>query len=51
MSDHRVKFVLGGEVGEANPVDTGIPRESPAAPILFVMYPSGIFDEVERAVP
>jgi hypothetical protein len=32
-------------------MDTVIPQGSPAAPILFVAYLSGIFDEVERAVP
>jgi len=32
-------------------VDTGIPQGSPVAPILFVTYLSGIFDEVEAAVP
>jgi len=30
MSDCQVKLVLDGEVGEANPADTGIPRGSPA---------------------
>jgi hypothetical protein len=51
MTDRQVKLVLDGETGEANPVDTGIPQGSPAAPILFVTYLSGISDEVERAVP
>jgi len=51
MSDRQVKLVLDSKVGEAKPVDTGIPQGSPAAPILFVTYPSGIFDEVEAAVP
>jgi len=51
MSDRQVKLVLDGKVGEAKPVDTGIPQGSPAAPILFVTYLSGIFDEVEAAVP
>jgi len=51
MTDRQVKLVLDGKSGEANPVDTGIPQGSPAAPILFVMYLSGIFDTVEAAVP
>jgi len=51
MSDRQVKLVLDGEVGEENPVDTGVPQGSPAAPILFITYLSGIFDEVERAAP
>jgi hypothetical protein len=51
MSDRRVRLVLDGEVGEPNPVDTGVPQGSPAAPILFITYLSGIFDAVEQAVP
>jgi hypothetical protein len=51
MSDRQVMLVLDGEVGQANPVDTGIPQGSPAAPVLFITYLLGIFDEVERAVP
>ena len=43
--------MLDGEVGEENPVDTGVPQGSPAAPILFVTYLSGIFDAVERRAP
>ena len=35
MSDRQVKIVLDGEVGEASPVDTGVPQGSPTAPILF----------------
>ena len=51
MSDRQVKLVLDGKVGEANPVDTGIPQGSPVAPILFTTYLSGIFGKVEAAVP
>jgi hypothetical protein len=51
MTSRQVKLVLDGEIGDASPVDTGIPQGSPAAPILFVTYLSGIFDEVERTVP
>jgi len=51
MSDRRVKLVLDGETGEDYPVDTGVPQGSPAAPILFVTYLSGIFDVVEQAAP
>jgi len=51
MSDRQVKLVIDGRTGKANKVDTGIPQGSPAAPILFVTYLSGIFDKVEAAVP
>jgi len=47
-SDRQVKIALDGEMGEAHPVDTGVPQGSPAAPILVITYLSGIFDEVEN---
>jgi len=51
---HQVDWQFqGGPPGEtrARPVDTGVPQGSPAAPILFATYLSGISDEVESAVP
>jgi len=51
MTDRQVRLVLDGEVGVPNAVDTGVPQGSPAAPILFVTYLSGIFDAVEQAAP
>jgi len=44
-----MRLVLDGETGEPNVVDTGVQQGSPAAPILFVTYLSGIFEEVEWA--
>jgi hypothetical protein len=51
MSNRQVKLVLDGEIGQVNPVNTGIPQGSPAAPVLFITYLSGIFNEMEQAVP
>ena len=51
MTGRQIKLVLDGETGEASQVDTGIPQGSPAAPILFVTYLTGIFEEVEAAAP
>jgi len=51
MTDRKVRIELDGETGEAQTVDTGVLQGSPAAPILFIVYLSGIFDEVERKVP
>jgi len=51
MSHRQVELVIDGKTGKASPVDTGIPQGSPAAPILFVTYLSGIFDEVESTAP
>jgi hypothetical protein len=49
MSERRVRLVLDGEEGAVRRVETGIPQGSPVAPILFVTYLSGIFEEVEEA--
>jgi hypothetical protein len=43
-----VKLLLDGEEGRVHEVETGIPQDSPAVPILFITYLSGIFEEVER---
>jgi len=51
MTDRKVRIALDRETGEAQVVDTGVLQGSPAAPILFVGYLSGIFNEVERKVP
>jgi len=51
MSERQVQLVLDRRTGEARQVDTGNPQRSPAAPVLFVTYLSGIFDAVEAAVP
>ena len=48
MEDRYVRLVLDGTEGEPYKVETGIPQGSPAAPILFITYLSGIFEEVER---
>jgi len=51
MTGRQIKLVLDGKTDETSPVDTGISQGSPAAPILFITYLSGIFDMVEVAVP
>jgi len=48
MKDRYVRLVLDGTEGEPHKVETGIPQGSPAAPILFITYLLGIFEEVER---
>jgi ribonuclease HI len=48
MTDRQVKLVLDGVEGKALRVETGIPQGSPVAPILFVTYLSGIFEQVEQ---
>jgi hypothetical protein len=48
MTTRRVILVLDGEEEVAREVETGIPQGSPATPIFFVTYLSGIFDKVEK---
>jgi len=50
MRNPKVRLVLDGMEGKAHEVDTGIPQGSPVAPILFITYLSGIFEEVEKRV-
>jgi len=51
MTGQKVQIALDGETSEAQAVDTGVSQGSPQAPILFITYLSGIFDEVEQRVP
>jgi hypothetical protein len=48
MADRQVRLVLDGDLGDTHKVETGIPQGSPVAPILFVVYVSAIFQEVEE---
>jgi hypothetical protein len=47
MADRLVRLALDGDLGDTHKVETGIPQGSPVAPILFVVYISALFPEVE----
>jgi len=52
MSSREIERVLNGGVGQVNPVDTGIPHGGlPEVLVLFIADLSGVFNEMERAVP
>jgi len=51
VSDRKVRLVLNGQEGSDHEVGTGIPQGSPAPPILFTVYLSGLFGHVEERVP
>lgn len=51
MSDRQVKLVLDGGGGRGERSGHRYPSRSPAAPIIFATYMSGIFGGVVRAVP
>jgi len=48
MTDRNVRIVIDGTVGQDRAVETGIQQGSPVSPILFAVYISGVFEEVER---
>lgn len=50
MSERKVSLVVDRHQCEAVEVETGVPQESPVSRILFAIYLSGIFKEVEEDV-
>jgi len=48
MTGRKVKLVLDEIEGESHEVQAGISQGSPAAPIHFISYLSGLFEEVEK---
>lgn len=47
MKDRRASLVINGHESAMKPISTGIPQDSPVSPILFAIFISGVFDEVE----
>ena len=50
LSDRRVSMVIDGEPMIEYRVTMGMPQGSPVTPILFAIYLSGVFKEVEESV-
>ena len=48
---HRIQLVVDGFQCAEKSVSTGVPQGSPASPILFAIYISGVFEAIEAAVP
>lgn len=50
MSDRRVRLVIDGHQCEEPAVDAGVSQRSPKSLMLFIVYLSQVFKEVEKAV-
>ena len=51
LTDRKVQLVIDGHDSPERSIETGIPQGSPVSPILFLIYISGVFDEVAEVVP
>jgi hypothetical protein len=47
MKDRKVSLIINGYETAMKPTNSGIPQGSPVSPILFAIYISGVFEEVE----
>jgi len=48
MEDRKVIMSMDGKEGDSMDVETGVPQGSPVSPVLFVIYLSGLFGQVEE---
>ena len=51
LTDRRVEIIIDGHKNPERDVETGIPQGSPASPILFLIYISGVFGAVTATSP
>ena len=51
LTDRWVELVIDGYINPSCKVETGIPQGLPVSPILFLIYISGVFLEMESRLP
>lgn len=50
LTDRRLRLVIDGHEGDEVEIESGVPQGSPVSPILFAIYLSGVFENVETNV-
>jgi len=48
MEERKVIMSMDGKEGDSMDVETAVPQGSPVSPVLFVIYLSGLFGQVEN---
>lgn len=51
MTERKVQLVIDGYLCGVKDIETGIPQGSPVSPILFIIYLSGVFNNIEAEAP
>lgn len=51
LTDRKVQLIIDNTQCPTQPINSGVPQGSPVSPILFAIYLSGVFVEIERVVP
>lgn len=51
FTNRKLQLVIDGHNNPENDIETGIPLGSPVSLILFWLYISGVFEQVEKGLP
>ena len=46
MTNQKIQLVINGYNNKEKEIETGIPQGSPVLPIVFLIYISGVFNQV-----